>query len=453
MNGILLTILTAIAVLDIVTWVFIIVIERKDVNKACAWIVITIILPVIGAVGYFVIGQRIWLYGLYRGRKVSGSCSPSEELPDVLSFLKDSEGTDCTHGNRTEFFSDGKEMFDRMSTDIKNAEKSVRIEFYIILNDKLGGPVLDLLAEKASEGLDVALICDGFGCRKLSKETKRKLEESGVKVVMFNEPGLPYLNPVMNNRDHRKIVIIDGRICYCGGFNLCIDYVGQGHVGHWRDSAVRIEGPAAPMMERRFANTCGYCGVDISETDNETSSGGDDTVVTVYGGPDMRPNPIMELHLHLIRNAKESILLQTPYFMNREMIEAVKDASRSGIKITLILPGKIDHWFTFWNNYSCARLLKDTNVDIRLYQNGFMHSKTMIVDDSICIVGSSNFDDRTAYYNFETTAAIISDDCLESMKEAFHKDLEDSVPMVFSDYSGLIPLIKRMVSGVIRCLG
>ena len=453
MNGILLTILTAIAALDIVTWVFIMIIERKDINKILAWIVITIILPVIGAVGYFVIGQRIWLYHLYKGRKVSGPFTPSEGLPEELSSLEGSEGTDCTHGNRTEFFSDGKEMFDRMSADFKAAKKSIRVEFYIILNDKLGGPILDLLAEKASEGLDVTLLCDGFGCRKLTKETKEKLKESGVRVIMFNEPGLPYLNPTMNNRNHRKNVIIDGRICYCGGFNLCMDYVGQGHVGHWRDSAVRIEGPAASLMERRFSHTCGYCGHDIPSADSFEIAVGDDTVVTVYGGPDMRPNPIMELHLQLIRNAKRSILLQTPYFMNRELIEAVKDASESGTKITLILPGKIDHWFTFWNNYSCARLLKDTDVDIRLYQNGFMHSKTMIVDDRICIVGSSNFDDRTAYYNFETTAAIISESCLESMKEAFHKDLEDSVPLVFSDHSGPVSFIKRMICGVIRCLG
>ena len=274
-----------------------------------------------------------------------------------------------------------------------------------------------------------------------------------MKVVVFNEPGLPYLNPTMNNRDHRKNVIIDGRICYCGGFNLCIDYVGQGHVGHWRDSAVRIEGPAASMMERRFLNTCGYCGFEIPETATDITAEGDDTVVTVYGGPDAKPNPIMELHLNLIRNAKESILLQTPYFMNRELIRALIDASKSGTKVTLILPGRIDHWFTFWNNYSCARLIKDTDIDVRLYENGFMHSKTMIVDDRICIVGSSNFDDRTAYYNFETTAAIISEDCLASMKEAFENDLKDSIPRVFSDYSGPLSFVKRMICGVIRCLG
>ena len=114
MNGILLAVLLAIAALDVITWIFIIIIEHKDVDKALAWIVITIILPVIGAIGYYVIGQRIWLYRLYKGRKMSGDWRPEEVLPEGLSFLKDSEGTDCTHGNRTEFFSDGRKMFDRM---------------------------------------------------------------------------------------------------------------------------------------------------------------------------------------------------------------------------------------------------------------------------------------------------------------------------------------------------
>lgn len=452
MNGIILAILMAIAALDVITWIFIIAIER-DIDKVFAWIVITIILPIIGAVGYFVIGQRIWLYGLYKGKKIAGDWRPEDELPDGLSFLKDSEGTDCTHGNRTEFFSDGRKMFDRMIDDISHAKKSVRIEFYLILNDELGGPILDMLSEKAKQGLDVILLGDGFGCRKISEESLGVLKESGVKVVLFNKPGLPYLNPTMNNRDHRKILVVDGRICYCGGFNICSDYVGQGHVGHWRDSAVRMEGPVAWMMERRFLSTCRYCGLDVKQHSAVAEPAGDDTIVSVYGGPDIRPNPIMELHMNLIRNAKESILLQTPYFMNKELIAAIRDASNNGVKVTLIMPGVIDHWFTFWNNYSCSLLLKKTDVDIRLYQNGFLHSKTMIVDDRICIVGSSNFDDRTAYYNFETSEAIISEDCLAAMKAIFEEDLKESIPLVYKDYNGIIPFLKRVICGVVRPLG
>lgn len=453
MNGILLAVLLAIAALDVITWIFIIIIEHKDFDKALAWIVITIILPVIGAIGYFVIGQRIWLYRLYKGRKMSGDWRPEEVLPEELSFLNDSEGTDCTHGNRTEFFSDGRKMFDRMIDDISNAKESIRIEFYIILNDGLGGPILGLLSEKAMEGLDVILLGDAFGCRKLTKESLDILKESGVKVVLFNTPGLPYLNPTMNNRDHRKIVIVDSKISYCGGFNICSDYVGQGHVGNWRDSAVRMEGPVAWMMERRFLSTCRYCGLDIEQRSSVAEPAGDDTIVSVYGGPDIRPNPIMELHLNLIRNAKKSILLQTPYFMNKELIAAIRDASNNGVKVTLIIPGVIDHWFTFWNNYSCSLMLKGTDVDIRLYENGFLHSKTMIVDDRICIVGSSNFDDRTAYYNFETSEVIISEDCLKVMKTVFEEDLKDSIPMVYRDYRGFVPFLKRAICGVVRPLG
>ena len=453
MNDILFAVIMAIAALNVITWIFIVIIEHGDVDKIFAWIVITIILPIIGAVGYFVIGQRIWLYRLYKERKVSGNWHPEDELPEELSFLKDSEGTDCTHGNRTEFFSDGRDMFDRMIDDIRDAEKSIRIEFYIILNDELGGPILDLLSEKAKEGLDVILIGDGFGCRKLTEESLNVLKGSGVKVILFNRPGLPYLNPTMNNRDHRKIVIVDGRICYCGGFNICSDYIGEGHVGHWRDSAVRMEGPVAWVMERRFLSTCRYCGHDVRQNSAVAGPVGDDTIVSVYGGPDIRPNPIMELHLNLIRNAKESILLQTPYFMNKELIAAIRDASNNGVKVTLIIPGVIDHWFTFWNNYSCSLMLKKTDVDIRLYQNGFLHSKTMIVDDRICIVGSSNFDDRTAYYNFETSEVILSADCLRKMKAVFEEDLKESIPMVYSDYRGFVPFLKRVVCGVVRPLG
>ena len=454
MNDILLAVMIAVAALDVITWFFIVIIEHEDIDKVFAWIVITIILPIIGAVGYFVIGQRIWLFHLYRGRKVSGDWRPEDGLPEGLSFLKDSEGTDCTHGNRTEFFSDGRKMFDRMIDDIRGARRSIRIEFYIILNDELGGPILDLLSEKAKEGLDVILLGDGFGCRKLTKESLDVLKGSGVKVILFNRPGLPYLNPTMNNRDHRKIVIVDGRVCYCGGFNICSDYIGQGHVGHWRDSAVRMEGPVAHTAERRFLSTCRYCGYDVREPpSDDTVPAGEDTVVSVYGGPDLRPNPIMELHLRLIREAKESILLQTPYFMNKELILAIRDASENGVKVMLIIPGVTDHWFTFWNNYSCSRLLKRTDVDIRLYQNGFLHSKTMIVDDRLCIVGSSNFDDRTAYYNFETSEAIVSDDCLDEMRRVFEEDLKDSVPLVYKDYRGFGPFLKRAICGVVRPLG
>ena len=453
MDTFFLTMLIAVSVIWFIPWMFIVVIEHRDVNKMCAWIVITVILPVIGSVGYFVIGQRIWLYRLYKDRKMTGDGLPSSALPEELSFMECYEGTDCCDGNRTEFFSDGRDMFNRMIADIRDAKKTIRMEFYIILDDELGGSVLDLLSQKAKGGVDVILICDGFGCRRMIKDSLAKLTGSGMRVVTFNRPGPPYLDPKMNNRDHRKITIIDGRICYCGGFNVCTDYIGEGHVGYWRDSAVRIEGPAAAMMERRFLNTCRFSGSDVDDENPVMEIAGDDAVVTVYGGPDLRPNPIMELHLNLIRNAKESIRLQTPYFTNKELIRAVKNASESGVKVTLILPKRIDHWFTFWNNFSCARMLKDTDVDIYLYQNGFMHSKTIIVDDRVCIIGSSNFDDRTAYYNFETSVAIISKGCTDSMKKAFEADLKESVPMVFEDYSGIIPLMKRAICGVIRCLG
>ena len=214
-----------------------------------------------------------------------------------------------------------------------------------------------------------------------------------------------------------------------------------------------MEGPVSWMMERRFLSTCRYCCLDVKQHSAVPGPAGDDTIVSVYGGPDIRPNPIMELHLNLIRNAKESILLQTPYFMNKELIAAVRDASNNGVKVTLILPGVIDHWFTFWNNYSCARMLKKTDVDMMLYQKGFIHSKAMIVDERVCVIGSSNFDDRTAYYNFETSLAIMSDGCIASMREAFDEDMKNSKHLVFSEFSGFVPFVKRMICGIVRCLG
>ncbi len=454
MPAILLLILSILLAIDVVTWSFIIIVEHRDLNKTAAWIVITVILPVIGCIGYFVIGQRIWLYGSYKGRKVSGGRLTESEMPDGLSFLEGLEGADLTFGNRTEFLSDGKEMFDRLMDDIRNANRSIHLEYYIMMDDELGKNVFETLASKAKEGLDVKVIGDGFGCRKLSDDTKGMLKESGVELILFQEVGASCFDPKKNNRDHRKNVIIDGRICYCGGFNICMDYIGMGHLGHWRDSAVRVEGDIAGIMEKRFLKTCGYCGSDSSDaTTTEPMKAGGDAMVSVYGGPDMRPNPILELHLGLIREAKKEILLQTPYFTNKEMIRAVKEASERGVKVKLILPGRPDHWFTFWNNYSCARVLKGTSVDMMLYQKGFIHSKAMIVDERICVIGSSNFDDRTAYYNFETSLAIMSDRCIASMREAFDEDMKNSKHLVFSEFSGFVPFVKRMICGIVRCLG
>ena len=332
MIDILLTILLILAIIDIAAIAVIIIIERKDVDKILAWSVIVIIIPFIGALGYYIIGQRISLYRQYSKKREMEKDAESFFKADTSIPSFDSvNGVSTSYRNSVMFFTNGKDMFTRLKDDFMDAKESILMEYYLVIDDELGNSVIDALCSKAEEGLNVMLIGDGFGFRKLSDECIMKMRRSGVRFTYINKPSFHSLNPRTNNCDHRKMIVIDGRVTYNSGLNVTNDYVGSGHLGYWRDSGVRAEGDISEHAGRRFMMTWAYAADAEIPQVNAVDPGfeGGEKVSLVYGGPDLRPNPIMEQYIGMMRSAERELLIETPYFNNVELIRTVRETARS----------------------------------------------------------------------------------------------------------------------------
>ena len=455
MTDILLTALMVLAIVDVATIAAMMVIERKDVDKILAWSVIVIIIPFIGALGYFIIGQRILLYHQYSNKREKEKDAESFFEADTgITSLDTVKGVSTSYRNSVMMFTDGERMFSELKKDMDSAKRSIRMEFYIIIDDGLGNSIIDALCRKAEEGLDVMLIGDGFGFRKLGDECFIRMEKSGVRFTYINRPSFRSLDPRTNNCDHRKMIVIDGRITYIGGLNVTDDYVGSGHLGYWRDSAVRVEGDIAEHAERRFMMTWAYAaGTDIPQViPYDGGSEGTEKVSLIYGGPDLSPNPIMEQYIGMMQSAEKELLIETPYFNNVELLRAVRRTAERGVDVKVIIPGRPDHWFTFWNNCHAAKKAVRSGVRFYLYDGGFMHSKLMIVDGKVSSVGSANFDDRTAYFNFDSNLMFHSEDVSGEAARIFNDDLEKCRPFDPEGYRGIVPFIKTCICGIVRPL-
>ena len=455
MIGILLTLLLVLAMIDIATITAVVIIERKDADKILAWSAIVIIFPFIGALGYFFIGQRISLYRQYSKKRTTEKDAESFFEADTgIASLDSVDGVSTSERNSVVFFTDGKEMFGRLRDDFLEAKESILMECYLVINDDLGNSVIDALCMKAQEGLNVMLIGDGFGFRKLNDECLMKMRRSGVRFAFINKPRFILLNPRMNNCDHRKMIVIDGRISYISGLNVTNDYIGHGHLGYWRDSGVRVEGDISEHAGRRFMMTWAYAAnaeiplVNACEYPFE----GREKVSLVYGGPDLRPNPIMEQYIGMMRSADKELLIETPYFNNVELIREVMKTAERGVDVKIIIPGEPDHWFTFWNNCHAAKRAMRSGAKFYLYGNGFMHSKLMAVDGRVSSIGSANFDDRTAYFNFESNLMFHSEGLSVKIVDIFNDDLSQCRPFDPKEYSGIVPFIKTCICGIVRPL-
>ena len=452
MIGILLSILTVLAIIDIATIAAIVIIERKDTDKILAWTAIVIIFPFIGALGYFIIGQRVFLYHQYSKKRAKEKDAESFFKADTgIPSLDSINGVSTSYRNSVMFFTNGNDMFSRLKEDFEQAKESILMEYYIVINDRLGNSVIDALCNKAEEGLNVMLIGDGFGFRKLNDECLNKMKESGVKFTYINRPSFHSINPRKNNCDHRKMIVIDGRISYISGLNVTDDYVGSGQLGYWRDSAARVEGDISGHAVRRFMMTWAYAAdTDIQQVSKKHEFNGNEKVSLIYGGPDLRPNPLMEQYIGMIRSAEKELLIETPYFNNVELIREVKRAAERGVDVKIIIPGRPDHWFTFWNNCHAAKKAMKSRAKIYLYYSGFLHSKMMAVDGRVSSIGSANFDDRTAYFNFDSNMMFHSEELSMRIVDIFNDDLSQCRPFDPKEYSGIVPFIKTCICGIVR---
>ncbi|MFC4075359.1 cardiolipin synthase [Salinithrix halophila] len=454
-------VLSILLILNMVFATVLIFLERRDASSTWAWLMVLTFIPVLGFLIYLLFGRNLskqkiftWdkqihtrLKKAVTAQKVKWSnreflfrdsiLNEYKEL--VLMFLNKDQSV-LSQTNEVEIFTDGHEKFDALLKDLEGAQHHIHLLYYIIRNDELGKKIAKVLAKKAREGVQVRVIYDDLGSRRLSKAFIRDLRLAGGEIEAFFPARLPLINMRLNYRNHRKLVVIDGKIGYIGGFNIGNEYLGLNpRFGYWRDTHLKIRGEAVHHIQSRFILDWNQASShDLSFQDEyypTSSSLGGVGAQIVASGPDSEWEPIKNGYIKMILSAKKYVHIQTPYFIpDDSLLAALKIACLSGVDVSIMIPDKPDHPFVYWATYFNVGELLKAGGRVYIYQNGFLHAKTIVVDGKIASVGTANIDMRSFRLNFEVNAFLYHRRTAEQLAEIFQKDILQATPLTLEDY-------------------
>lgn len=376
------------------------------------------------------------------------NCSSKEHLDLIYMNLKNNSAL-LSFDNDVTIYTDGQEKFYNLIKDIQKAKQYIHMQYYIIHNDHLGKEVIAELTKKAQEGVKVRVLYDELGSRGLSKRAFKELIAAGGEVEVFFPSKLHLINLRLNYRNHRKLVIIDGSVGYVGGFNIGDEYLGlNAKFGYWRDTHLRITGSAVYEMQTRFILDWNLASHrhDIEYSPNlfpPNTKKGHTGIQIVTSGPDSEWETIKQGYIKMILSAKSSILIQTPYFIpDQSLFEALRIACLAGKDVKIMIPDKPDHIFVYWATMSHIGELLKTGAKVYVYENGFIHAKTIVVDEEVSSVGTANIDVRSFRLNFEVNAFIYSSRLSKQLAESFTYDLTLSKQLTLEDYNKRSYLIR-----------
>ncbi len=366
----------------------------------------------------------------------------SKNFEDLANMHLVSNNIRVTYNNDIKIFNDGKDKFENLLEDIKNARKFIHLEYYIVKSDELGERLINELIKKIQQGVEVKFLCDGMGCRSIHKDFFKNFKVAGGEVGIYLKPLIGKLSVRLNYRNHRKIAVIDGKIGYIGGFNIGMEYLGMSEkFGYWRDTHIRVVGDCLDQLELRFIMDWNFASINKMNFDDryfpERENKNGISVQIVSSGPDCKYHQIKNGYFKLINEAEKNIYITTPYFIPDDGIyQAIKVAALAGLDVRVLIPGKPDHPFVYWANLSYAGELLDAGVKFYHYnKDSFVHSKVLMVDSKVCSVGTANVDVRSFQVNFEVNAFIYDKNITAELEKEFLSDLKNSRQLLQKDYN------------------
>ena len=356
----------------------------------------------------------------------------------AFNYINSTTGLFATKHNKVKYYKNGETFFPDLLEGLERAKEFIFIEFFIITDGKEWDVVQDVLKRKAQEGVDIKIIYDDMGCGgTISSFTPRKLRKYGINCLKFH-PFRPILSGVYNNRDHRKIVVIDHQMAFTGGINLADEYANEiERFGYWKDTMVRIEGPGINNLITVFLQNFSLASHKVAEYEKyleyEYPWCEEEGFVLPFGdGPGGIDDALVgeQTYINILNYAQEEVFISTPYLVpTYSLLDALRNAALRGVKVHLILPGIPDKKMVYLVAKSNFRYLLDAGVNIYLYTPGFNHMKTILADDSLAMVGTINFDFRSLVHHFECAAVLYKNTCIKDIKEDFLEMLEQSAPV------------------------
>lgn len=458
--------------------VVIVFFERRDPKSVWAWLMLLYFLPGLGFVFYLFLGVDMHKRKMFRTKEMEDNLQEiirSQELQlekrihnedadiagykDLIMYNMETADAMLLEENDVDIFIDGNEKFEALIADLEKAKKFIHLQYYIIRDDVLFNRIAEVLKRKAAEGVKVRVLFDGMGCRGVKGSYWKKLEQAGVRTAEFFPAIFGRLQLRVNYRNHRKIVVIDNKVAYVGGFNVGKEYIDLDEkFGHWRDTHLRICGSGVMGLQLRFILDWNYAAKEnlFLEPDmfSHIAHGSRDhcELQIISSGPDNSLEQIRDNYIRLFTKAKKRICIQTPYFIPDEaVLNALLIAVRSGIEVNLMIPCKPDHMFVYWATYSYMGQLLQAGANCYTYDNGFLHSKGIIVDEEVLCYGTANMDIRSFALNFEVNAVVYSKKKAQEMERLFREDLKYCTQVTKESYA-VRPLKIRFKEQVCRLL-
>lgn len=449
-----------------------VVLDNRQPAKTMAWALVIWFVPVVGIVFYLFFGVNTRKERLISQRSLDMLSKRSmlefveqrdlhlpEEYKPIIDLFVSENFSLPFKGSEVKIHTDGYSFFHALLKEIASAKDHIHLDMYIFEDDALGNMVRDALVAKAREGVEVRLIYDDVGCWNVSNRFFERMREEGIEVAPFLPVRFPSFTSKVNYRNHRKMIVIDGRTGFIGGMNIALRYVKGTKSQPWRDTMLQITGSGVYSLQRAFLVDWYF--VDRNLISNrkyyphpsEESNHNESLLQIVTSGPDTPYPEIMQGYVRMILAAKKYIYIETPYFLPTDpVLFALKTAAAGGVDVRILVPLRSDTKFVEWAGRSYLREMVKAGVSVSYYKAGFLHSKMIVCDDAICSCGSTNVDFRSFENNFESNAFIYDSKVAIAMRNMFLEDTSQS--LLFTDMPQRVKpnILKRLVESLVRLM-
>lgn len=446
--------------------VLVIITENRNPLKTIPWVVVLILLPGIGLVFYFFFGQdnrkqRIISRRTYKrimkgtqGLKIlKDSCQVPLPYQPLANLLNNTNQCSLLYGSRITIYTNGADKFNALIEELEKAAHHIHLQYYIFLDDEVGNRVKEVLMRKACEGVEVRVLYDDVGSWNVKEHFFREMKDAGVEVYSFLRVAFPVFTSKVNYRNHRKIVVIDGKVGFMGGMNIADRYTKGTSWGSWRDTHFKFEGKGVYGLQSAFL--IDWYVVSKKLLNNKVyypplGVHSDNIMQILTSGPTGPWRTLLQAIIFMIANAKRYVYMQTPYFLPTEGLnQALQAAALGGVDVKIMLPKRSDTKTANMATHSFIDDMVKVGAKVYFYEPGFLHSKLVVSDDEIACIGSANMDFRSFEHNFEINAFVYQKEFALRMKKIFQHDIHNCEKLVPSRWLRR-PVKQRIAESFMR---
>ena len=460
-------IVSLLFLLAVVATIVVIVMDNRNPYKTLAWVLVLVFLPVVGLALYYFFGQdtrrekliskkgfkRLTKYPMMEFQMQESFKASEEKQHQLIRFFQRVNLALPFEGNSMKIFQDGSSMLQALLATINSAKHHIHVEFYIFEDDAVGRLVKDSLIDKARKGVEIRVLYDDVGCWKVPHRFYDEMREAGIEVRGFLKVRFPRFTSKVNYRNHRKLVVVDGRIGFVGGMNLAERYLKGVPWGIWKDIMMQVEGKAVYGLQMAFLTdwyATDHSLITSSSYFPQMEDKGTSLMQVVTSDPVGEWKDIMQGLLIAITSAQKYVYIQSPYLLPTEpILLALKTAAAAGVDVRIMIPEKSDSRMVHWGTMSYLQELMEAGIKIYMYQKGFLHSKLIVCDDCLSSVGSTNMDFRSFEHNFEINAFMYDKTSALMLKDIFLSDQKDAKLLHLKEWR-MRPWSQKVKESVIR---